>query len=129
MTEQEQQEDQYMTAGAPNFEAALGIAAQFYGNLSEDAQNEVILVVVGRYGECTVIGQGENLPSNEEGPQSGGFIVYSDDIANFLDNDEGDEGDEEEESDDEEGEEEEEEEAEEEDDDTPPAPKKGTNLV
>lgn len=128
MTEQEQQEDQYMTAGAPNFDSALGVAAALYGNLSEEAQAEVILIVVDRYGACTVIGQGENLPSNEEGPQSGGFIVYSDDIANFLDND--DSGDESDSEEDEDGEDdEEEEEAEEGDDDTPPAPKKTVSLL
>ena len=97
-------DDQYVSGGAPNFESALGTAAQVYSNLSEEAQEELVLMVVGRYGEVTLIGSGENLPSNEEGPQSGGFIVYCDDIVSFLDsNDEsGEEEEEEEEAEDEE---------------------------
>lgn len=114
-------DDQYVSGGAPNFESALAVAAQLYSNLSEDAQEEAVLFVVGRYGEVTIIGSGENLPSNEDGPQSGGFIVYRDDVVNFLESDDSEGGDEEEEEEVEEEEEEDEEEEEEaeEGDDTP----------
>lgn len=86
-------EDQYMQGGAPNFETALSTAAVFFQNLSEEVQEEVLLFVVGRYNEVTIIGQGEQLPSNEEGPTSGGFIVFRDDVINFLEDDGEDEED------------------------------------
>ena len=101
MSDEDQTEDQYMTTGAPNFESALSIASGYYRTLNEEAQEEMTLMVVGRFGEITIIGSGDVLPSNEDGPQAGGFIVYKDDIVDFLEDAGDDDGDDEEEEDDE----------------------------
>lgn len=94
-------EDQYLEGGAPNFEAALAVSATVFQSLQEEIQEEVLIMVIGRYNEVTLIGQGESLPSNEEGPVSGGFVVFRDDVINFLEDDGEDEEEEDEEGGDE----------------------------
>lgn len=118
-------EDQYLEGGAPNFESALSVAATLFQNLQEEVQEEAVVLVVGRYNEVTIIGQGEAIPSNEEGPVSGGFIIFRDDVINFLEDDGEDE-----EDDDDDGEEEEGAEGEEEGSEEEQAPEKaGPSLL
>jgi len=87
--------DQYTTTGAMNFATALVCATTMFTNLIPEAQEEVNLVIVDRAGGIFIIGVGELFPTNEDAPVPQGFVIYRDDIIEFLEGapeDEGEEG-------------------------------------
>ncbi len=82
--------DQYLQTGAMNFPAALTYAAETFMNLNEKAQEEVNLVIVDRAGSVYIIGTGEHFATNEYAPSPAGFIIYRDDIIEFVEDEDAD---------------------------------------
>lgn len=85
-------EDQYVSTGAPNFETALMIAVAFFENLEHQAQEDMSLMIVDRSGSAYILGTGEVWPNNENAPVPSGFIIYRDDIVEYLNNEDPEDG-------------------------------------
>ena len=72
--------DQYAEVGAPNFPAAVEKALEVYNTLTEAAREDLVLIVVTRFGAVQFFGSGDLFPSNAEQPCEMGFLVTREDI-------------------------------------------------